>query len=43
MEDEKRRKKEEEERLRAISRQAKAGREAHKKEMRRRKKVCEKF
>ncbi|CAB1113452.1 unnamed protein product [Ectocarpus sp. CCAP 1310/34] len=39
VEDEKRRKKEEEERLRAISRQAKAGREAHKKEMRRRKKV----
>lgn len=39
VEDEKKAKKDEEERLRAIAKQAKAGREAHKKEMRRRKKV----
>lgn len=39
VEDEKKALKDEEDRLRAIAKQAKAGREAHKKEMRRRKKV----
>ena len=40
MEDAKRALQEEEDRRRAIAKEAKAGREAHKKEMRRRKKVC---
>lgn len=39
VEDEKKAAKDEEDRLRAIAKVAKAGREAHKKEMRRRKKV----